>query len=383
MFDALGAFCGTDCSAGCDTGSIRNRRPTEFGEESEEELSYALFECADNDGDVADAHAALTRPFRAAPPSPGSAPRRCEACGMSFSAAAFEAHASHCAKAPSPSRDDVLILRAARRARVDELYDAYDDSSGDDGAGAAAPPRDARFPEDPFAAAPRTPGRTPSETPSPPRTLDEWFDKPPSASPAERPFVAVGDRAAGDVRARLLARFPEDVFDDEPARVPAVSPDGGRAALDERLEPLGMGPRVAADDDRRLAGAAADVRQDAAEPARGRARDGLGLGLPVHGEHRAGRVDDLDAVVLDGVVARGDHDAHGGAPAVPRPVGREHAHALHGDVEQRRVAAEPRRAVLELRRRLRVARRRAPAEGVGREAQGGPGGEELLLRVHL
>ena len=64
MFDALGAFCGTDCSAGCDTGSIRNRRPTEFGEESEEELSYALFECADNDGDVADAHAALARPFR-------------------------------------------------------------------------------------------------------------------------------------------------------------------------------------------------------------------------------------------------------------------------------------------------------------------------------
>ena len=229
MFDALGAFCGTDCSAGCDTGSIRNRRPTEFGEESEEELSYALFECADNDGDVADAHAALARPFRE-PPSPGSAPRRCEACGMSFSAAAFEAHAAHCAKAPSPSRDDVLILRAARRARVDELYDAYDDSSGDDGAGAAAPPRDARFPEDPFAAAPRTPSRTPSQTPSPPRTLDEWFDKPPSASPAERPFVAVGDRAAGDVRARLLARFPEDVFDDEPSRVPAVSPDGGRAA---------------------------------------------------------------------------------------------------------------------------------------------------------
>ena len=92
MFDALGAFCGTDCSAGCDTGSIRNRRPTEFGEESEEELSYALFECADNDGDVADAHAALARPFRAAPPSPGSAPRRCEACGMSFSAAAFMGH---------------------------------------------------------------------------------------------------------------------------------------------------------------------------------------------------------------------------------------------------------------------------------------------------
>ena len=120
MLEALG-FCGNDCSAGCDSGSIRSRRPPDFDEvRSLDDEDFAMIETAAKDGDVHDGHASLLRPpVRCdAPPSPGSSPRRCEACGMSFSAAAFEAHRSHCAKV-SARRDEVLILKAMQRHRVD------------------------------------------------------------------------------------------------------------------------------------------------------------------------------------------------------------------------------------------------------------------------
>ena len=50
MLEALG-FCGNDCSAGCDSGSIRSRRPPEFDEvRSLDDEDFAMIETAAKDG---------------------------------------------------------------------------------------------------------------------------------------------------------------------------------------------------------------------------------------------------------------------------------------------------------------------------------------------
>ena len=219
-------LCGGACNAGSDVAALRPGAPP--GDVEDPPFDCGAFDDAYEDGDGL---SSLARPLAvpAPPQSERSTPRRCDACDMSFSAAAFDLHRLSCAKLAAPEPADALVRRAVAataRARYDAAVGdgavgagaggyALDDAAAEAAAVAAAvaESRARRFDalDEDDDAAPRV---VRFDSTPPPRRVDELYGDD-DAQPPARPYAAfdpVGERAKGDERARLLANFPEDVF---------------------------------------------------------------------------------------------------------------------------------------------------------------------------
>lgn len=72
-------------------------------------------------------------------------------------------------------------------------------------------------------------------------------------------------------------------------------------------------------------------------------------GLPALRHHAPARIGDLDAVVADGVVGGGDHQAHGGASHLQRSQSRQNPRPKDRRRQRRPLRPEPRRPVRHLR----------------------------------
>lgn len=76
--------------------------------------------------------------------------------------------------------------------------------------------------------------------------------------------------------------------------------------------------------------------------------DGVGEGLPSLSHHAAIRISDLDAVVGDGVMGGGDHQADGGS-GLERPQHRQYRRPEHRRCQDRALRPKPGGPVRKLR----------------------------------